>query len=350
MSTNSTTNIVSWAPNPDGRGTIDLLWSCFATVFLCTWSAIHPNLPALGEKGSRIFFRRLSYVLGCIIAPECYAALALWELSVALNYKAQTPGWSLRQCFFLHMGGFVVQSTPQQTERFRLHPDKLFSMFKSGALPWPVIAEDEITSRSRADWFTKGITMVQILYFVTSLLGRWAQGLATTTLELFTLGLVVSAIITLVALWKKPFDVQVPIVLFNETSFPKEDCINRVLMSSLDDEFGEIWWVNVGGIVTCVAFGALHIAAWNFYFPSPTERLLWRISSVFCTVLLSCIMPFARLNEASHSRFDGVMFVLFAVYILLRTYMFAEMFASLRAVPENVYQTPEWSQYFPFLG
>lgn len=89
MSTNSTTNIVSWAPNPDGRGTIDLLWSCFATVFLCTWSAIHPNLPALGEKGSRIFFRRLSYVLGCIIAPECYAALALWELSVALNYKAQ---------------------------------------------------------------------------------------------------------------------------------------------------------------------------------------------------------------------------------------------------------------------
>ncbi|KAH7389384.1 hypothetical protein DE146DRAFT_161539 [Phaeosphaeria sp. MPI-PUGE-AT-0046c] len=350
MSTNSTTGIVSWARNPEGRGTIDLLWTCFATVFLCTWSAIHPNLPALDEKGSKIFYRRLGYVLGCIIAPECYATLALYELSVVINYKAQTPGWSLRRCFFLHMGGFVIQSTPPKTDRFRLHPDKLLSMFKSGALPWPIVPEEDITSRSRADWFTKGIAMVQILYFFTSLVGRWAQGLATTTFELFTLGIVVSAIVTMVALWKKPYDVQVPIILFSETSLPQEDCISRVMLGSVDDDFGEVWWVNAGAFITFLAFGALHIAAWNFYFPSVTERLLWRISSILCMVLLSCIPPFVRINEFFKNRFDGVMFIMFGVYILVRTYMFADMFASLRAVPGSVYKTPDWSQYFPFLG
>lgn len=89
MSTNSTANIVSWAPNPNGRGTIDLLWTCFATIFLCTWSTIHPNLPALGEKESRIFLRRLGYVLLCIVAPEWLVCAALLDLSDAIMIKVK---------------------------------------------------------------------------------------------------------------------------------------------------------------------------------------------------------------------------------------------------------------------
>jgi hypothetical protein len=33
---NSTTDVMGWAPESRGRGTIPLLWSCFATVFLGT--------------------------------------------------------------------------------------------------------------------------------------------------------------------------------------------------------------------------------------------------------------------------------------------------------------------------
>jgi hypothetical protein len=89
MSTNSTTNIVSWAPNPDGRGTIDLLWTCFATVFLCTWSTIHLDLPGLSDKEHRVFLRRLVHVLIGIMAPEYYAAMALSDLSSAIWIKTQ---------------------------------------------------------------------------------------------------------------------------------------------------------------------------------------------------------------------------------------------------------------------
>lgn len=37
-------------------------------------------------------------------------------------------------------------------------------------------------------------------------------------------------------------------------------------------------------------------------------------------------------------------------YAVFRLYMFIEMFVGLRSVPVSVYQTPQWSQYFPSLG
>jgi hypothetical protein len=70
---NSTTDIVGWAPEPRGRGTIGLLWSCFATLFLGTWTAIHPNLPGLKQKKISIFWRRIEYVVFCLVAPELTA-------------------------------------------------------------------------------------------------------------------------------------------------------------------------------------------------------------------------------------------------------------------------------------
>jgi hypothetical protein len=65
-----TTDVVGWAPEPRGRGTIGLLWSCFATIFLGTWTAIHPHLPGLKESKNSIFWRRVGYVVICLAVPE----------------------------------------------------------------------------------------------------------------------------------------------------------------------------------------------------------------------------------------------------------------------------------------
>jgi hypothetical protein len=73
LSMNSTTDIVGWASEPRGRGTVGLLWSCFATMFLCTWNAIHPNLPGLGASKSMTFLRRVGLLLLCLVAPEVFA-------------------------------------------------------------------------------------------------------------------------------------------------------------------------------------------------------------------------------------------------------------------------------------
>lgn len=246
-------------------------------------------------------------------------------------------------------GGFVIESTSSHTERYRPNPEKLLSLFKSGTITWPEVSDDDISGRSRADWLVKGLAMIQMLYFVTSLITRWAQGLAVTTLELFTLGIVLCAIVTFVCWWSKPFDVQIPVVLFSDAIIPKKDRIDRIQFTSDENELAETWWTRAGGSVAGIAFGALHIAAWNFHFPSPTEQLLWRISSVSCTCLITCFVAYWYASDKFRS--DGVFYFIFIpLYLLVRMYMFVEMFVSLRAVPESVYQTPQWSQYFPFLG
>lgn len=34
-----------WQPNPDRRGTLGIVESCLFTVFACTWSFQHLNVP-----------------------------------------------------------------------------------------------------------------------------------------------------------------------------------------------------------------------------------------------------------------------------------------------------------------
>jgi hypothetical protein len=43
------------------------------------------------------------------------------------------------------------------------------------------------------------------------------------------------------------------------------------------------------------------------------------------------------------------LFILTPLYVLVRTYLLVEVFVSLRSVPAGVYQTVNWSLYFPHL-
>jgi hypothetical protein len=263
-------------------------------------------------------------------------------------------GWSLKKCFLLEMGGFVVQyKHPHNTKRFRVSPEKLVTLVNNKEMEWPEITNEEIMDRSKADWIVKTLALVQILWFMTQMIGRWAQGLATTTLELFTLGIVFSAAITYSAWWEKPFDVQEPVVIHAQESAPLNeadhiDCVQLFLSKNKGKE-GEPMRIRCAGVVICLVFGALHVVAWNFHFPSSTEQLLWRISSIG-TVALA--LPLFVLPEhwRKNPGVETSLSLLLIVYVLFRLYMFVEMFVSLRAVEASVYQTPQWSQYFPSFG
>ena len=39
------TIVHGWQPEPSGRGTWSIVWSCLTTVLLCTWSALHLPVP-----------------------------------------------------------------------------------------------------------------------------------------------------------------------------------------------------------------------------------------------------------------------------------------------------------------
>jgi len=57
------------------RSVWDIIRSCFATLFACTWVAVHPNIPSAKDSELRIFGRRLA-IMGCMLfAPE---AVTVW--------------------------------------------------------------------------------------------------------------------------------------------------------------------------------------------------------------------------------------------------------------------------------
>jgi hypothetical protein len=84
---NATTT--GWTPEPDGRGTIGLVWSCLATIFICVWSALHLNLPAESESTWDRTKRQMGYVAVGLLAPEWLCYLALCDLEATRKIKSR---------------------------------------------------------------------------------------------------------------------------------------------------------------------------------------------------------------------------------------------------------------------
>ena len=54
----------------DQRSMWDILWSCLATIFACSWVSVHPNIPGPNESQWRIFLRRLELMFWAVVGPE----------------------------------------------------------------------------------------------------------------------------------------------------------------------------------------------------------------------------------------------------------------------------------------
>ena len=52
------------------RSMWDILWSCLATIFACSWVSIHPNIPDSNESWWRILLRRLELMFWAVMGPE----------------------------------------------------------------------------------------------------------------------------------------------------------------------------------------------------------------------------------------------------------------------------------------
>ncbi|KAJ3479732.1 hypothetical protein NLI96_g8859 [Meripilus lineatus] len=97
--------------DPNSRRTrINIAISCISTIFLCTWVAFHPNIPAPGESKWKILRRRIGCMIGGILAPEIYVLLAARQFIAARHFAKiyRRWGWTLSHGFFALMGGFMV--------------------------------------------------------------------------------------------------------------------------------------------------------------------------------------------------------------------------------------------------
>ena len=67
----------AWANDPSGRGTENILYSCFNTLFLCAWTAFHPNVRFVDSKFWALL-HRLKWMFIAIVLPEA-ALFAAWS-------------------------------------------------------------------------------------------------------------------------------------------------------------------------------------------------------------------------------------------------------------------------------
>jgi len=54
----------------DDRTVWSIVWSCLATLFACSWVAVHPNVPRSTDSEALILGRRLATMGYMLLAPE----------------------------------------------------------------------------------------------------------------------------------------------------------------------------------------------------------------------------------------------------------------------------------------
>lgn len=333
----TTTTSAGWVPNPDRRGTANILESCLFTIFVCTWTVQHLNLPSTSDSAMTIFLRKFKWMMITMLAPEWAFASALQSRANAGDMTKEVwkvreekvseeergkRSWTLTHSFYANMGGFLLKIKDREpvsnrrrtlrdvfreSDSFPINAAQMCELIKSGLLKdVPLISRQEIEDKSKGDIFAKGIAFFQVLWMIIQCSARRAQSLPLSPLEISTLAFAVCTIGAYLALWSKPLDVRVPTTV-------GIDSLPDNLLRPLKDSHGFSVFLNIlyrdgdirmlqfdrvpndssllkggwrsaidifGLIIGSSVFGGIHCAAWNFKFPpGGFEQTLWRAAS-----------------------------------------------------------------------
>lgn len=408
---------VNFVSSPPTRGTLDILWSSLFTIFACTWTILHLNVPEQREGrdpgtwgdlkwGLKAIWGKAKWMLVAVLAPEVLLYLGIIKLTNSreqhLKLKALAKDdkvpWTLAHTTFANMGGFVVRggsdrvgkdlrydipegqtSSGVTKEWYILDLDTILKLRSEKHIVLPWIYNSEIDDHSKWDNFTKGIAAVQIIWTIASAITRACRGLVISQLEVSVIAFAVCAFLIYACHWSSPKDVSVPIT-FLQWGGPIPPTITNIITSANTDyisasskaEIGQKPFSNhyptvnldsrhaTAVVLGAFFFGAPHIFAWNFTFPTPTERIIWRAASLYCSliglIVLLVVLLLVVLDTllGSSDRRDSIAFNILlygmvGIYILARLFMIVEMFRTLLFLPPDAY-IATWTANVPMFG
>lgn len=244
--------------------------------------------------------------------------------------------WTTKHAFLADMGGFRLKTLG--AESIPINSKSLLYLIQEGFISEQqvkaliMLDTNVIEDRNKADSFARVIALVQTCWFACSIVGRYAQGLAITTLELTVIGFLAPTIATYFCWWHKPRDVMtVQTIQINASLESILGCAGLAVStewhySPFDfverSEFhGSLlfrYWINIlkriayprptSGlncvkvhqrrsdndicaleshwkygwieVVPTIPYLAINFTAWNFHFPTPIELWMWRASSI----------------------------------------------------------------------
>ena len=177
-----------------------------------------PNVPPNHWQTRRRVWQKVMMACLCVLGPEFIFQLALgqWESarrSVKTFQKSGYQRWTLKHAFFADMGGFILHC--DDWVPFPVNAKQLHYLVTEGYLPFSAVNLDAgtIEDKNKGDMFARCIAITQILWFTVNYFARWHQRLASTTLELTTLGFIFCTLGTYFCWASKPKDVIGPIIL-----------------------------------------------------------------------------------------------------------------------------------------
>jgi hypothetical protein len=321
--------------------------------------------------------------------------------------------WTEIHCFYANMGGIVLRidydrinnlkTGRQDGEQFIIqNADYIKSLIQRCPGVFPVedlLTERDIADKSKADGFVKAVACIQATWLVAQCIGRAAQRLPITTLELSTMAYTLYALVNYLLWWNKPLDVATA-TIYDITDRVKNGEYNRVYRYSGSSLLGgsttekharipndcnngfNVRYAQYPMIICCVVFGGIHCIAWNFSFPTHVEQAFWRSACLVSALVLPpialtmTVFDFVRHVHEYPSGYPNIsasmrqrasritdwrdhryvttlvslmVFILLTCYCLARIYLIVEVFISLRSLPTGCYQTVDWSKFIPHI-
>ncbi|KAG2029928.1 hypothetical protein BDR03DRAFT_975376 [Suillus americanus] len=304
---------------------------------------------------------------------------------------AEFERWRMTHGFFAWMGGFMlyVNGKPRAT----LTTNELRCFVRVGFVDMPVISEAEIQDRSKGDGLSKGIALLQLVWFVIQLVARYVQNLPITLLEIDTLAVAALTCVAYGLWWKKPKDVGCPYIVHwkaqNQPSpltYDMENfhglvagCLDRLIypftslmgigvsvspravrfrrVPSLGgySNYDYATSVRLIGCFSGMVFGAIHCLGWNYLFQRPTEHVLWHAASLGIAGAPALLFLYVEYWIGWRSSNAGRYIIMCAaiitsfIYVAARVTLLVLIMLSLRTLPLGAYDTVAWTQFIPHL-
>lgn len=160
-----------WQAGQNERGTADIIWSCFSTIFLCLWSMLHLNLPASTDGYWTVLARKARWLALGVLAPKLHTVFACGQWSSAKRSvaKIRQLGFmnehrSLSHGFFADSGGIMLQW--EELESFSITANKVAWLIRGGFIDMPNIKLKDLRDKSKANFCTKALASVQTAWLL----------------------------------------------------------------------------------------------------------------------------------------------------------------------------------------